>query len=424
VSRIVLASWGSYGDLYPYLGLAIRLKALGQSPVLATCPYYRDLVEAAGIEFRPLRPDVDPTATALIRRIMDPARGSEVIIREVLVPSLREAYRDLTDAVRGADLVVAHPVTFAAPIVAEEHQLPWLSTVLAPLSFFSVSDFPALPPFPRVVYISRLATWIGRLAKWMTSRVTRDWTAPIRALRAERGLPPAGDPIFDGQFSPYGTLALFSRVLAEPQPDWPVHTHVTGFVPYNGPTAQLSPQLAEFLDRGDPPIVFTLGSSAVGAAGSFYEESARAAVQLGRRAVLLVGRQPENRPSGSLASSVIAVEYAAHEALFPCAAAVVHHGGIGTTGQVLRACRPMLVVPFAHDQPDNAYRAKKLGVARVLYPKRYTARRVAAELRALLNDHRYGKRAEAVGERVKEERGADVACAVMLDTLKAEPVLT
>jgi UDP:flavonoid glycosyltransferase YjiC (YdhE family) len=423
-ARVVLACWGSYGDLFPYLGLARRLKSRGHSPVLASCPFYRPLVEAEGVPFRPLRPDVDPFATATIHRIMDPARGSEFIIRELLVPALEASYGDLTAAVRDADLLVAHPVTFAAPIVADERRMPWVSTVLAPVSFFSVSDFPALPPFPRLMHLLGRSAATGRLAKQIARRMTRTWTAPVRELRSGRGLPPSGDPLYEGQFSPYGTLALFSRLLATPQPDWPPSTHVTGFVNYNGPVAPLPAEVASFLDDGEPPIVFTLGTSAVGAAGAFYDESARAAMALGRRAVLLVGPQVENRPKVPLPPSIVAIEYAPHAPLFPRAAAVVHHGGIGTTGQVLRSARPMLVVPFAHDQPDNAYRVRDLGVARVVYPGEFKAARVAAELTMLMSDAGYATRAQSVAHEVSAESGADAACDIVLQAIGRPAVLT
>src|SRR6187455_787495 len=95
VRRIVLACWGSYGDLIPYLGLAIRLKAAGFAPVLATCPYYRGLVEAEGIEFHPVRPDVDPSDTDLMARVMDPVRGSQVVLHEMVMPFIRQSYDDL-----------------------------------------------------------------------------------------------------------------------------------------------------------------------------------------------------------------------------------------------------------------------------------------------------------------------------------------
>jgi UDP:flavonoid glycosyltransferase YjiC (YdhE family) len=377
--------------------------------MLATSPFHRPVVEAAGVPFHPLHPDVDPDATDLIRRIMDPARGSEVVIRELLAPATRAQYDDLFLVVSRADVVVAHPVTFAARIAAEEARVPWLSTVLAPLSFFSVSDFPALPNAPWTANLGRFGPWAARGLKRVARTATRDWTAPVRALREARGLPPAGDPLYEGQFSPDGTLALFSPVIGAPQADWPARTETTGFVWYNGPGASLAPELASFLDRGEPPIVFTLGSSAVAAAGRFYEESASAARMLGRRAVLLAGSRRENRPAQS-SPDILIVESAPHEQLFSRASAIVHHGGVGTTGQALRAGRPMLVVPFAHDQPDNASRVKRLGAARVLYPRRYTSARVAENLDALLTQRTYADRAGDVGRIVRAERGVDAAC--------------
>ena len=111
------------------------------------------------------------------------------------------------------------------------------------------------------------------------------------------------------------------------------------------------------------------------AAGDFYEESLKAARLLGRRAVLLVGSRPGRLPVGPLGSDAWACAYAGHAQLFPRAAAVVHQGGVGTTAQALRAGVPMLVVPFAHDQPDNAARVRRLGVARVLSRRAYRAAR-------------------------------------------------
>jgi UDP:flavonoid glycosyltransferase YjiC (YdhE family) len=172
----------------------------------------------------------------------------------------------------------------------------------------------------------------------------------------------------------------------------------------------MSPELSDFLESGAPPVVFTLGSSAVGAAGTFYRESARSAAQLGVRAVLLVGRNPANRPPSPLPEGVFVTEHAPHHELFPRAAAIVHQGGIGTTGQALRSGRPMLIVPHAYDQPDNAFRVKSLGVARVLYPRRYTASRVVEYLRVLLMTPHYSTRAEEVGRIVRAEDGTEQAC--------------
>jgi len=144
--RVVLCCWGSLGDLFPYLAIGRRLSALGHDVVIATCPFYREIVGKLGLGFSPVRPDVDPSRTDIIARVMDPARGSEVVINELLVPAHREAYADTRAAAAGADVLVSHPVTFTAPIVADELRVPWLSTALAPVSFFSRFDFPILPP--------------------------------------------------------------------------------------------------------------------------------------------------------------------------------------------------------------------------------------------------------------------------------------
>lgn len=389
--------------------MAVELKARGHVPVVATCPFYRELVESEGFEFRPIRPDVDPVDRSLIERVMDPVRGSQVVVAELIVPSVREAYVDVTEAARGADLLLSHPVTFAAPLVATKLGLRWFSTVLSPVSFFSVYDFPALPPYAGLVHLTRRSRLAARVMLSLAKRVTEAWTRPVDAFRAELGLPPAGSPLYEGQFSPLGTLALFSRVIAEPQPDWPVSTRVTGF-PFFNRAIPMPPRLAEFLDQGEPPIVFTLGSSAVGAPGQFYDESLKAAASLGRRAVFLVGKYAPALTQAGVPDGMLVEAVAPHDALFPRAAAIVHHGGVGTTGQALRSGRPTLVVPHAHDQPDNAVRVSRLGVSRTLDARHYTASRAAGHLRALLEDPGYRARAKAIGATVQSERGAAVAC--------------
>jgi UDP:flavonoid glycosyltransferase YjiC (YdhE family) len=122
-----------------------------------------------------------------------------------------------------------------------------------------------------------------------------------------------------------------------------------------------------------------------------------------------------------LPKSIIAVEAAPHDALFPRSAAVVHQGGIGTTGQALRAGKPTLIVPHAHDQPDNAFRAARTGGARICYPTQYRAKRVAAELRALLEDSSYAERAEGTARIVRSENGVDAAVQEILNLSVRSP---
>lgn len=415
MSRIVLACWGSLGDLFPYLAIATELRARGHVPVVVSCPIYRAMVEAEGLAFAPLRPDVRPDDTALLKTLMDPQRGSEAIIRELVVAALRQSCDDIAAAVAGADLVVSHPLTFAAPLVAEQRGLPWLASVLAPMSFFSRHDFPLLPNAPQLATLTRRSRWVAGSVMAVARRITRRWVAPVVALRAELGLPAAGDPLYEGQFSAQGTLALFSTALGTPQADWPARTVVTGF-PFFNRAIPMPSDLAAFLDAGPAPVVFTLGSAAVNAAGSFYDESAAAVATLGVRAVMLTGRDPGNVPK-TLPPNVLAVGSAPHDLLFPRASVVVHQGGVGTTGQVMRSGRPQLVVPHAHDQFDNADRVRRHGAARVVAAARYTASRAGSAIRALIDDPAYARNADAIAMTVRSEDGAARAATLLVDAL-------
>ena len=224
-------------------------------------------------------------------------------------------------------------------------------------------------------------------------------------------------PLLNGH-SPWSVLALLSSLLAQPQPDWPQRTVVTGF-PFliSSGEGALPPELESFLKNGSAPIVFTLGSSAVMTPGAFYEASAEAAARLGRRAVLLVGKDAEVKSQAS-SNDVLAVGYVPHAAIFTRAAAVVHQGGIGTTAEAMRSGRPMVVVPFAHDQPDNARRVERLGISRTIPRRQYTVERAVRTLRHVLEDPIYAERAVDVGRRIRAEDGVGAACVALEQVLR------
>ena len=292
-----------------------------------------------------------------------------------------------------------------------EKRHPWASTFLQPLGLFSAYDPPVLPQAPFLAALRFLGPAfhraLFRLAKWSV----RSWSEPWHRLRAEIGLLPSStSPLFEGQNSPNLVLMMFSKLLADRQPDWPQRAVITGFPFYDRDgEAGMPSELIRFLDAGPAPVVFTLGSSAVIDAGSFYDHSAAAAKLMGRRAVLLVGKDSRNRPA-SLPDDIVAFDYAPYSELFPRAAAIVHQGGVGTTAQAMRSGRPMLVMPCGHDQPDNADRMTRLGIARSISRRRYIPARTAAELRHLLDQVGYSQRAAVVGEQVRQEDGVRAAC--------------
>jgi len=423
VARIVLTCWGSHGDIDPFLGLGLALRRRGHAVTLATLDYYRGLIEEQGLTFRPLGPGVDPTDTALVHRIMDARRGSEFLLKEILFPQIEVMFADVAAAAEGADLLVSHPVTFATPLVAAYRRLPWASAVLAPTSMFSTFDYPAVPPAPWLKSLEVLGSWPGRIIVGVARKETRKWAQPLDDFRRRLGLPDRGNPVLEGQHSPHLVLALYSRLLGEPQLDWPPNTVITGHVFHDGPHGTSLPaELESFLEKGPAPIVFTLGSSVVLIARDFWRESVQAARRIGARAVLLSGdRAGELNSIYGGSGDVIAVTRAPHSLVFPRAAAIVQQCGIGTLAQSLRSGHPMLAVPYSHDQPDNAIRARRLGMARIVYPPRYRGRRVAQELAKLLADRRYSDAAVRVAGFVRKEGGVNAACDAIERTFRIAP---
>ncbi len=361
--RILIATFGSLGDLFPYLNIAKHLTASGHSVTFATNDLHRERIESQGHRFHAIRPHLvfDPVA---FDRVFSEFDGGRYLLRKLMFPALRDSYDDLKSALRNHDLMLSHVLIFAAPLLARETGIPWVSSVLAPLSFFSQYDPPitALPlkSWPRPVL---------RVFNKLAQRSTRNWSAPFHRLRRELGQPDCGNPLFEGQHSPTAVLALFSKHFAAPQPDFPQQALLTGFC-FDEP-APLPPAVERFLASGPPPIVFTLGSSAVASPGKFFE----VARELGLRAILLTG-------ANSIPSTpdLLAIDYVPHSAVFPHAAAIVHQAGIGTASEVLRSGRPSLAVPFAFDQPDNAARLERLKVARVLSRRAVTILNLRREL--------------------------------------------
>jgi len=412
--RIVLSNIGTFGDINPLIAISLELKRRGHTPVLALPDVYRPKIEPLGLTFHTLRPDIDPGNTKLVEMIYDVKKGTETGLREFLFPVLRQTYDDLLEAATKparADLLLLGELNYAGPIVAEVTGIPWASYVLAPFSFFSAFDPPVLPPYPRLARADK-APGMGRAMRRLARFVTRKWPEPIYDLRRELGLPKGANPIFDAKHSPNLVLALFSRVLGVEQKDWPSNTLITGFCFYDSlaGNAALPANLEQFLAAGEPPIVFTLGSAAVLAAGDFYEQSAKAAKKLGVRAVLLIGDDPRNRPQQALPDSICIAEYAPYSALFPRTSLVVHQGGVGTTAQCLRAGRPMLIMPYSHDQPDNARRMRRVGVARVIQRSNYKPWRVARSVRAMLAAPQYEVAARQAAGQLAREDGVKTAC--------------
>ena len=275
--RIVLATFGSPGDLYPFLAIGAELLARGHQPIVATSALYRDQVAAASLDFAPVRPDRSPSQQDpdFLDRVIRDRVPPGTVFRAMFLPSLRDSLEDLLDAMEGADAVVTHTLASAARLAAEARGLPWVSAVMQPMGYLSAYEPPLIGPRAISWVLRSLGPASTRPVLKLARRLTDAWATEWRDLRAELGLASVGDhPLWEGQHSPIRSLGLFPRVLGEPQPDWPPQARVTGFPFYRPPHQSLDPKLRQFLENAEPPLVFTLGTTAINDPGSFFEESA------------------------------------------------------------------------------------------------------------------------------------------------------
>lgn len=405
---ILFSTFGSLGDIHPYLAIALEAKSRGHRPVFATAPKYRAKIEALGFEFRAVRPDLPPETEFgdIARRVMNLQDGPRYLFQEIVNPALRDSYSDLLAASEDADVIITHPAVIAGPLVAQKLGKPWLSSALAPISLWSKLDPPTPPTVPHLDFLRVLGPLWSRVMYGLGKIGTRPWVSNFEPLRREIGVPDLGHPMMEGQFSPFGTLALFSPLFAPPQRDWPTNTLATGFCFYDAQGFEKSSEVdwRAWIGQGTRPIVFTLGSSAVHDAGDFWKQSARAVENLGARAIFLTAGTWQ-----SDSDQILSLDYAPHSELFPFAQWVVHQGGAGTTAQALRAGVPQIITPFAHDQPDNARRIKGLGVGFGVPLKNYLRGSPATDI----IDENYdalADRAREIGEKIRGENGPRAAC--------------
>lgn len=417
-TKIVISTIGSLGDVHPKIALGLELRNRGYEVVFNVMEAFREKFDTLGFEISPLRPNLDPEDRELVRRLMDIKTGPELMFTEVLIPNLRPMYEDVMTAIEGADLIISGEVVLPIKSVVEKTGINWVSTSLAPISFLSADD-PSV--YPTAEFLENFRFMPKHFHKFVLSMARKsfmNWFDPYEDFRRELGLDPNHDPMFGDKFSKQLHLAMFSSVMATPQDDWAETTVQTGFCFYDGQQdlGAMSAELDEFLDAGEPPIIFTLGSAAVMDARDFYEQSIEAAKILNKRAVMLYGIF-NDAPKG-LDDERVGFDYAPYSQVFPRACAVVHQGGIGTTSQVLRAGVPMLIMPYSHDQPDNAARCRRLGVSETISRDDYKAENVAQKLRKLLSDKEYKANALEAKGIVDSENGTQAACDAIESILK------
>jgi UDP:flavonoid glycosyltransferase YjiC (YdhE family) len=379
--NVLLHPVGSHGDVHPFVGIGRALKDRGHRVTLVAGSVYRDLADRHGFDYAAVGTDEDYHAFTRNPNLWRPLRSMWALFgNEMFDRHLRQGYRLLADRYQPGDtVVVSGALGFSARLAHDALGVPLVTVELQPLGLGSVADPPL---FPTLRMRSWWPHWYRRLLYRAGDRLIFDRLVgkPLNAFRRELSLPPVSRIWMQWRLSPQRVLGLFPDWFAS-APDWPAQFRTVGFVRYDqGETNELPAPVREFLDAGPPPVVVTFGS-AMRLGRPYFEAAAEACRQLGARGLLL-GKGCDQIPP-ALPPGVAHADYAPFSLVFPRAAAVIHHGGIGTVAQALTAGVPQLVMPLAFDQPDNARRLERMGVGRSLPPKRFTAPRVAALLREL-----------------------------------------
>lgn len=399
--NVLLATLGSAGDVYPFLAIGRALRGRGHAVTLITSAHFQQDVAAAGLSFAALGTRDDYARVVDDPDLWDPNRGFRVFARRVVVPAIRPVYDILSASLKPNTVIVAQGQAFGGHLAHEKHGVPFATVNLQPVAFRSIYDSPLIPQ------------WVPSIARPSLYRVIdflildRELAEPINTLRAELDLAPVKHIFGLWAHSPQRTIGLFPEWFAAPQADWPPNTKLAGFVLFNNASATLPTDLARFLDAGTPPIIFTPGTE-MKLAHDFFAASVEALTLLGRRGILL-SRHVEHLPS-TLPEGVISLPHIPFDSALPRAAAIVHHGGIGTIAQAFAAGIPQVIRPVAHDQPDNAARVQRLGVGVTIPPSQYTPDRVHLSLNALLASKNVSAACELYSSKVTPAEALSVVC--------------
>jgi rhamnosyltransferase subunit B len=395
--HILLVSAGTYGNMLPFLGLGKALRARGHEVTLIGSGYCQNLARREDLGFV----DVNDPEDRYDLKPGETSPGKWRFLRILKRRALRQmprVYRFLAERYVPGQTVAAAPAwLFGARLAQEKLGLPLATIPLQPLLFSTVHGE---------------ANWGRRLLKKLIDRaMDRRLRPSIDAFRAEIGLPPLSEPVRRWWSSPDRIIGFFPEWYSPVQPHWPAQTLLAGFPLYDVMAdGGANTEIAEYLASGEPPLVFSQASQ-VKDARRYFAASIEAARLLGRRAVLLTAHREQIPPS--LPPGVRHFDFVPLSTLLPHAAAIVHHGGIGTIAQALAAGVPQLTVPGLLDQFDNSRRLSRLGVSSNLGWTLYRPRKVARLLKSLLDSPEVRRNCLDYAARCRADQPFAKACSAL-----------
>ena len=417
--NILIVAVGSYGDVLPLVGLGRALRSRGHAVTFFANGHFANLVQQAGIGFVPIGTAEEYDAVASHPDLWHPHKGWRIIMKRMMSEALQEAYHLLCSHVRpGQTVLISSTLGFAARLVQETHQIPLATVHFSPGVFHSAYQAPRMPGLPLPDWLPvRFKQGVWRFVDHLI--IDPILKPKLNRFRRELGLPPVSRIFHTWLHSPDLVLGLFPEWFATPQPDWPHSTVLTGFPLYDeaGDSA-LPTTIQSFIAAHPQPLVFTPGSANKHGT-SFFIEAVKACQEMHRPAIFLT-RYPEQLPQ-PLPPHITHFSYVPLSQLLPYCAALIHHGGIGTCSQALRAGIPQLIQPYAFDQFDNGARIEKLSVGRTISQGSFRALKIATCLQDLLTSLEVTTACHTIKDTFKGKDPCAVSCTLIEQMMNEIP---
>jgi rhamnosyltransferase subunit B len=424
MARIVVTTFGSTGDLNPFIALGLALRSNGHDVLFAVEANFQQQLSLLGFPVRLLTGDQEKALAPFRRQIFNndqPLTSLKLLVDHYILPALPAKVAELREICQQADLLISVAPQFAASIVAELLRIPSISVILTPSTLPSASIAVQPLPVQLPASLQRLSNRFSWFVGGIFLRQIVD--KPINRVRRAFHVPPRSNLMWTGNLSPQlATLAVSSAFLPRPD-DWPGSLKMTGFCFWDRPANWQFPETLKAFLHGDKPVIaVTAGSVAPEERAlfvSYYQTSIESILACGARALVI--NAPENSIFPERGEDVLHLPFAPFSEVFPACAAVIHHGGIGTIAQCLRAGVPSLVVPGGIDQPFNAAQVVQRKAGLWIPRKRYTTRRAEQALNALLSTPTYGKRVREIQAQILQEDGVATFCTAVEQVLRNFP---
>lgn len=419
--RISIQTWGSDGDIRPFIALAGGLRTAGHEVTIAVTSVdnkdYGRLCEALNVKYIKVPEQTDFDPTELVQKVKGKRNIDflKFVMQELYYPYQDQMYHTALSLCRENDVMISHFLAHPMKAAALKTNTPLVTVILYP-GFVptALAAPPGLPNFGR---------WLNQLG-WKLVRSVLDIALKkdIQRFWTDKALPPFKHILPDAWQSETLNLLGVSSILCPQQPDWGAKFRVCGFfaIPDEAEPWTMPVQLRDFLNEGEPPVYLTLGTAQSLEPDKNTQLLIAAAQKAGCRA--LVQTCSENYPANSWdeTNRIYFIARTPHHQIFPHCAAVVHHGGSGTTHSAARCGCPSIVVPFTDEQYFWGMTLHRLGIAgKPIWYTHATHEKLAKRIQSILESPHVIQRASLIGKQIRQEDGVSQAVE-LIEGLSAE----